>query len=102
MKITAFTALAAALLAAGCASTSQTLAYDPEGCVLNRLAPGSANASHGSGPWSNDKIRSGDPEFRTKANCTSNRALEQMAAARLDQQRNTTTSFSNETPDRPQ
>lgn len=98
MKIVTLFSVAAAALATGCAATGQKLAYDPEGCVLNRLAPGSANAAHGSGPWSNDRIRSGDPEFRTKANCTSNRALEQMVSARLDQQRNTATSFSSETP----
>ena len=94
---TALAALAAAMLATGCASTGQKLAHDPEGCSLNRVAPASGQYAS-AGPWSNDRIRSGDPKFRTKANCTSNRALEQMAAARMDQQRNTVTSFPAESP----
>ena len=90
-------AFAAALLVASCASAGQKLAYDPEGCSLKSVAPASGQYAS-AGPWANDRIRSGDSQFRTKANCTSNRALEQIAAARTDQRRNETTSFPAESP----
>lgn len=89
MKIIAFAALAAALLTAGCASTGQKLAYDPEGCTLNGAGPYASRSSQ-------EKIRSGDPEFRSKANCASNRALDQMVSTKMAQRRNNATSFSPE------
>lgn len=88
--------LAAALLLPGCASTGQKLAYDPEGCSLNYVAP--SGGQQASGPWSSNKIRAGDPEYRTRANCVSNHALQQMSVTRLEQQRNTTVSFPPEAP----
>ncbi|MFT3725777.1 MAG: hypothetical protein QM773_19620 [Hyphomonadaceae bacterium] len=93
MKKTAIAALAAAMLASGCASTGQQLAYDPEGCTLNSVAP-----SRASGPWATSKVNAGDPGYRTKANCTSNRALAQMNAAKANQQSSTAISFPSETP----
>lgn len=95
-NVVAIAALAVSLLAAGCAATGQKLAYHPDGCTLGRET---VSGQYGSSvPWANTKVRSGDPEFRTKANCTSNRALRQMVATRQDQQRNNAASFSPELP----
>jgi hypothetical protein len=44
------------------------------------------------------KVRSGDPAYRARANCTSNRALAQMNAARANQQSSMAISFPPETP----
>ncbi len=94
MKSMVTAALAATMLASGCASTGQQLAYDPEGCTLESVAPSGST----SGPWAMSTVRSGDPAYRTKANCTSNRALAQMNAARMNQQSSTAISFPSETP----
>lgn len=94
MKSMAIAALAATMLASGCASTGQQLAYDPEGCTLDSVAPSGST----SGPLAMSTVRSGDPAYRTKANCTSNRALAQMNAARVNQQSSMAISFPPETP----
>ena|SRR5690349_3059030 len=96
MKAIAIGALAATVLVSGCAMTGQKLAYDPEGCTLNRLGPAPGRSADG--PWPSSRISAGDPEHRTKANCTSNRALQQMNETKLDQQRSTAISFPPETP----
>jgi len=79
------------LMTAGCASSGQKLTHDPDGCVLKTLSSSGLYLT-----W--DRVRVGDPAIRTRANCASNRALEQMVAVRQDQQRNTATSFAYETP----
>ena len=100
MKAIAISILAAATLAAGCASTTapQQLASDTEACP-SQLTWSDNGLTGKSSPQSGPSAKMERENLLTsKANCASNRAEAQLAYTRMQQRQNEARNFPSESP----